>query len=121
MPKFDHIGIYVRSLEESVKFYQDFFEFPEIKRMKDGDVDMIFLDMNGAILQLKQRPNPPTPGGEKYTHFALYHEDYSGILRKLNERGIDYWETNLGEGKHSANFKDPSGHDIEVMEIPFNK
>lgn len=120
MPKFDHIGIYVIDLEESVQFYQELFGFPVGKQMKDGDIDMIFMDMNGAMLQLKQRPNPPSPGGEKYTHFAIYHEDYPGVLKKLDGMGVNYWEINLGRGKHSANFQDPSGHDVEVMEAPFN-
>jgi catechol 2,3-dioxygenase-like lactoylglutathione lyase family enzyme len=59
LPKFDHVGIYVRDLQESVRFYQELFGFPVHGEMKDGDIDMIFLDMNGALLQLKQRPNPP--------------------------------------------------------------
>ena len=121
MPKFDHIGIYVRDLQESVTFYQELFGFPVHGEMKDGDIDMIFLDMDGAMLQLKKRPNPPTGGGEKFTHFAIYHEDYQGVLKKLNDKGIKYWEINIGEGKKSANFQDPSGHDLEVMEAPFNK
>ena len=89
MPKFDHIGIYVKDLRESVAFYQDLFGFPVQRKMKDGDIDMIFLDMNGAILQLKQRPDPPKAGGEKYTHFAIYHEDYQAVLKKLEEKNID--------------------------------
>jgi len=120
LPKFDHIGIYVRDLAESVQFYQWLFGFPVSRKMRDGDIDMIFLNMNGSMLQLKKRPNPPTAGGEKYTHFAIYHEDYQGVLTKLKEKGIRYWEINIGDGKHSANFQDPSGHDLEVMETPFN-
>ena len=119
MPKFDHVGIYVRDLQESVMFYQELFGFPVHGEMKDGDIDMIFLDMNGAMLQLKQRPNPPILAGEKFYHLAIYHEDYQGVLRKLSEKGINYWEISLGDGKHSANFQDPSGHDLEVMEVPF--
>ncbi len=121
MSQIDHIGIYVKDLDESVAFYQDFFGFPSHKKTQDGDISMVYLDMGGALLQLKQRPDPPKAGGEKYTHFAFYHPNYQGMLVKLQEKDIKYSIIGTDVGTRSANFQDPNGHSVEVMETHYSE
>lgn len=119
MNKFDHVGIYVKDLEGSVQYYQDLFGFEVHSRLNDHGIQIVFMDMGTALLQLKQSSMPASPGHGKYNHFAIHAEDYDGFIMKLDERGIDYWEMSLGPNKRLVNFTDPSGHDIEVCEAPF--
>jgi lactoylglutathione lyase len=120
MAIFDHVGIYVNDLEASVEYYQSLFDFQEHSRLNDSGIKIVFMDMGSALLQLKQSNIPGSPGHGKYNHFAIHINDYDGFINKLNDRNIDYWEMSLGEGKRLVNFTDPSGHDIEVCETPFN-
>ena len=119
MNVFDHVGIYVIDLEASIEFYRDLFGFKIHSRLNDHGIKIVFMDMGSALLQLKQSSMPGTPGHGKYNHFAVHTDDYDGFIKKLNSRGIDYWEMSLGSGKRLVNFTDPSGHDIEVCEAPF--
>lgn len=119
MNVFDHVGIYVKNLDSSVEYYSDLFGFKVHSRLNDNGIQIVFLDMGSALLQLKQSSVPGTPGHGKYNHFAVHTSDYDGFISKLDERGIDYWEMSLGVGKRLVNFTDPSGHDIEVCETPF--
>jgi catechol 2,3-dioxygenase-like lactoylglutathione lyase family enzyme len=119
MNVFHHVGIYVKYLESSVRYYQDLFGFNEHSRINDHGILIVFMDMGSALLQLKQSNVPGTPGAGKYNHFAIHTDDYDGFIKKLDDRGISYWEMSLGPGKRLVNFTDPSGHDIEVCEAPF--
>ena len=116
---FDHVGIYVSDLETSAEYYQDLFGFNVHSRLIDHGIQIIFMDMGSALLQLKQSNMPGTPGHGKYNHFAVHTDDYDDFIEKLDARDISYWEMTLGPGKRLVNFTDPSGHDIEVCESPF--
>lgn len=119
MNVFDHVGIYVADLESSSKFYQDLFGFTVHSRLNDHGIQIVFMDMGSALLQLKQSNMSGTPGHGKYNHFAVHTDDYDGFIKKLDALDIRYWEMSLGPGKRLVNFTDPSGHDIEVCETPF--
>jgi hypothetical protein len=77
------------------------------------------MDMGSALLQLKQRGVPGTPGEGKYNHFSVHTSDYESFINNLEEMKIGYWEMSLVPGKQLVNFTNPSGHDIEVCEAHF--
>jgi catechol 2,3-dioxygenase-like lactoylglutathione lyase family enzyme len=54
----DHIGLYVKDLEYSVKYYQDLFGFKEYSRLNDNGILIVFMDMGTALLQLKRARMP---------------------------------------------------------------
>jgi catechol 2,3-dioxygenase-like lactoylglutathione lyase family enzyme len=116
---FDHMGIYVRDLDSSAKYYHDLFGFTVHSRLNDYGIQIVFMDMGSALLQLKQSNMPSSPGHGKYNHFAVHTDDYDGFIKKLYDRDISYWEMSLGPGKRLVYFTDPNGHDIEVCESPF--
>ena len=116
---FDHVGIYVKNLETSVRFYKELFGFKEYSRLKDGGITIVFLDMGGGLLQLKQRDDPGNPSSGKWSHFAVYSDEYDTVKTRLDKMGINYWEMSLGPGQRLTNFSDPDGHDVEVCEKAF--
>ena len=117
MPSLDHIGIYVKDLEQSLKFYADIFNFPEHRRFTAGEARIAVLDVGGGLLELIQRPGAPAEAPEGgWSHVAFHIDDYDGMVSKLEEMGLKLRKVTLGDGSRIAFFKDPDGHDIEIME-----
>ena len=117
MASLDHIGIYVKDLERSLKFYSDVFGFPEHHRFVAGVSKIAVLDIGKGLLELIQRPDAPAeaPKG-RWSHVAFHVDDYEGLVSKLEGMGIELRKVTLEDGSRIAFFKDPDGHDIEIME-----
>lgn len=113
----DHIGVYVKDLEKSLKFYTDIFGFPEEHRFSIGEAKIAVLDIGGGLLELIQRPGAPAdpPKGSR-SHIAFRIEKYDTLLDKLDKMGIELRSVALEGRPRIAFFKDPDGHDIEIME-----
>jgi len=132
-----YVGIRVRDLERSLRFYQDLFGLHEVARgdnSKQGaGVYVLLRDArSGQKLELNWYPsgspyavdyNP----GEGLDHVAFRVEDLSGFLRKLAARGIERVpiDPSLAEPAgargtsswfHVEYIKDPDGNWIELFE-----
>lgn len=117
MAYLNHIGIYVKDLEISLRFYSDIFGFPEHHRFNAGVSKIVVLDIGGGLLELIQRPNAPVeaPKG-RWSHIAFHIDDYDAVLDKVEGMGLVQRKVILDDGSRIAFFKDPDGHDIEIME-----
>jgi len=116
MTSLDHVGIYVKNLKRSLRFYVDIFGFPEHHRFSMGESKIAVLDVGGGLLELIQRPGAPAeaPRG-RWSHVAFHIDDFDGLVSKLEERGLELRKVSLDDGSRIAFFKDPDGHDIEIM------
>ena len=117
MTHLDHIGIYVGDLERSLNFYSEVFGFPEHQRFSKGESKMAVLDIGKGLLEIIQRPDAPAeaPKG-RWSHIAFHIDDYDGLVSKLEGMGLQLRRVTLDDGSRIAFFKDPDGHDIEIME-----
>jgi len=113
----DHIGVYVKDLDKSLKFYTDIFGFPEEQRFSIGESKIVVLNIGGGLLELIQRPGAPAepPKGSR-THVAFRIEKYDALLDKIEKMGIELRRVAIEGRSRIAFFKDPDGHDIEIME-----
>ncbi len=113
----DHVGLHVSNLEEAVSFYQQTLGLKIHRRMRVGEVEIAFLNLNGTYLELVQRPGSPegAPPG-RWSHFAVYVEDFDGLVSRLESLGLELRRITLPDGTRIVFFKDPDGHDIEVSE-----
>jgi extradiol dioxygenase family protein len=68
-----------------------------------------------------------TPHTQHYA-FLLTEEEFDQVLARLTERGITYWadpfhrlkgQVNTDDGGRGLYWKDPSGHDLEVITVPY--
>ena len=113
----NHIGIYVRDLERSLGFYGDVFGFPEHHRFEVGESKIAVLDVGGGLLELIQRPDAPAEAPEgRWSHVAFHVDDYDGVLDKAEDMGVVQRKMTREDGSRIAFFKDPDGHDVEIME-----
>jgi len=117
MTSLDHVGIYVKDLKRSLRFYADIFGFSKHHRFSKGESKIAVLDVGGGLLELIQRPDAPAdaPRGRR-SHVAFHIDDFNGLVSKLEERELVLRKVTLDDGSRLAFFKDPDGHDIEIME-----
>jgi lactoylglutathione lyase len=113
----DHMGIYVKDLERSLRFYNEVFGFSEHHRFSVGESSIVVLDIGTGLLELIQRPDAPAeaPKG-RWSHTAFHIDDYERLVYKLEGMGLELRKVVLSDGSRVAFFKDPDGHDIEIME-----
>ena len=113
----DHIGLYVKDLDRSLRFYHNVFDFPEKYRYNSEVSKMVVLDVDGNLLELLQLPDSPAePPKGRWRHIAFHVDDYNGVVSKLEEMGVELRKVTASDGFRIAFFKDPDGYDIEIME-----
>ena len=122
MSKIDHVGIYVKDLENSLKFYSEILGWKEIRRLGSGEAKIAVLDAGGCLIEFIQRPGSPIkPPEGNWSHIANHVNDFAGIINRLKNKGLELREVTMGDGSHIAFFKDPDGHTVEVMEKGFTQ
>lgn len=113
----DHVGLYVKDLAKSVVFYGEIFGFEVVRTMDLGEAKIAFLDIGGGLLELIQRPEGPgAPPEGRWNHTAYGVDDYDAMESKLEGIGLELRKVTLAKGRRIAFFKDPDGHDVEIME-----
>ena len=68
MKTLDHVGIYVKDLDEAVSFYEILLEFTVHSRLFDNGIHIVHMVMGSDLLVSKQIGVPGTPGAGKYNH-----------------------------------------------------
>ncbi|MCW3992612.1 MAG: VOC family protein [Candidatus Bathyarchaeota archaeon] len=116
MAFFDHIGIYVTDMERSLRFYTEVLGFQVRRRLSVGESLFAVLDVGGGLLELIQHPGAVEAPRGRWSHVAFHIEDYDGLISKLEEMGLELRKVTLDDSSRLAFFKDPDGHDIEIME-----
>jgi lactoylglutathione lyase len=112
-----HIGIYVKNLEQSIAFYGNIFGFRIQSTMETSTSNIAFLDIGNSLLELIQRPNAPGKAPEGlWSHIAFKVEDYDSLESNLMEMNLELRKVTRSNGKRIVFFKDPDGHDVEIME-----
>ncbi|MDX9872206.1 MAG: methylmalonyl-CoA epimerase, partial [Clostridia bacterium] len=95
--KIDHIGIAVKNLEESLKFYQDVLGITSTgtETVAEQKVNVAFLPCGDSELELLESTSEEGPiakfiekNGEGIQHIALRVENIESALNNLKERGV---------------------------------
>ena len=112
---FTHVSISARDLDESVRFYRDFFGMEEVPS-PDFSGPVRWLRVGGLQLHLFLDEGPaPTRH-----HFALDVDDFEEVYRKAQGTGAQVASGNystvreLPDGAVQMYLKDPAGNLVEV-------
>ena len=118
---FNHIALSVKDVDKSIAFYQQVFQFKEIKNTaSDSKTRWLAID-EGKQLHLIPRPNAEIKIN-KAVHFALTTANMTSFVKHLNTLNIDYsdWKNTpnkdyiRNDGILQVYFQDPNGYWIEV-------
>ncbi|MBA4320341.1 MAG: hypothetical protein C0412_18240 [Flavobacterium sp.] len=117
--KVHHIAITVNNLEESQKFYQDFFNFKISKSFEREDMGAkaVFLELEGFFIELWEfadfKENNDDLKDIKIRgirHIAFEVENIGKIFSDFRQRGLEITEPKLGASGHMYSFtSDPNG------------
>ena len=119
MNRLDHVGLYIKDLAKSVVFYGEVFGFKVVRTMELGEAKIAFLDIGGGLLEFIQRPGEPgDPPKGRWSNTAYAVDDYDALESKLEGMGLELRKVKLDDGRHIAFFKDPDGHEVEILEKP---
>jgi lactoylglutathione lyase len=116
--KLHHIGINVRSLEYSKRFYQLHFGFKEEYSTALGSEHILFLSRGEDRLELIHDPETDPPPLSNI-HFAWEVRDLEGKIKQLSHQGLKTFEGPilLSNGWKAAFYKGPDGELIELISI----
>lgn len=128
--KLDHIGIAVKNLEESLKFYQDALglKLEGVEVVKDQKVKTAFLPVGDTHIELLEAITDDSPvgkfvekRGEGIHHIAIKVENIEKHLENLDEKEIRLIDREPKIGAHNKKIafihpKSTSGVLLELCE-----
>jgi len=103
----EHIGIAVKDLESSLKFYEDVFGLKcyAVEEVADQGVRTAFFQLGSTKIELLESTDPDGPiarfiekRGEGMHHIAFAVEDASAALKEAEKKGIRLIDGNSRKG-----------------------
>jgi len=123
MIKFLHTRIRVKSLDDSILFYEKLGYTLGRKRDSPQGNKLAFLELEGndVFLELTHSPDYTATCPEDLVHTALGVPDIVEYCDKVEKAGIEIWPSGWREkfttGEHKMAFvTDPDGYEVEILE-----
>lgn len=123
MIKFLHTRIRVKSLDESISFYEKLgYKLADRKDSPQGN-KLAFLELEGndVFLELTHSPDYTETCPEDLVHTALGVPDIVEYCGNVEKAGIEIWpggwrEKFTGGERKMAFVTDPDGYEVEILE-----
>ena len=126
--KVDHVGIAVKNLEESLKFYTEVLGLKStgVEVVEEQKVKVAFLPCGNSELELLESTSPDGPiakfiekNGEGIQHVALRVDNIEGALEYLKEQGVRLIDQKprYGAGGAKIAFLHPKATNGVLLEI----
>lgn len=114
----NHVGIYVKDLQQSVDFYTKTLGMREAFVMgnRNGNPGTYYIQVNkDTFLELAQSTNDRPVG---ISHVGFETENMNDTAAELKKRGITVPEvTSVGSGAPHMSINDPNGVRLEMLEF----
>jgi len=111
LTKINHIGIAVKSLDESIPFYRDSLgmAFQGCEEVAEQKVKVAFLQIGQSKIELLEPTSPESPiakflekNGSGIHHIAYEVEDIETAIKKLEFEGVRMIDSVPRSGAHGA-------------------
>ncbi|MFC2135188.1 methylmalonyl-CoA epimerase [Bacteroidota bacterium] len=108
----EHIGIAVKNLDESIKYYEDILGLKcyAIEEVKDQKVKTAFFKVGEVKIELLESTDPEGPigkfiekKGEGIHHLAFAVKDLAGSLKEVEEKGVQLIDKTPRKGAEGLN------------------
>ncbi|MBE5103255.1 VOC family protein [Priestia aryabhattai] len=117
--KFEHVGVQVKDIEDSIEFYTQKvgLELIETLPHTDPSLKLAFLGLEGnVIVELIQGYNSSLPNEGKVHHFALAVDGIEEEFERLKSAGVSFVEENIVTLPNGARYLFFYGPDKEWIE-----
>jgi len=123
-----HIGLFVRDLDVSKKFYCEKLDFSVVHEntinVKEGVVKIAFIHAGDCVIELVQLPKYAKRPDGLFDHIAFKVKNIEEVVIKLRSKGIDFETQEITNAPHFFNkgnkwilFRGPDQEHLEINEI----
>lgn len=118
MIKVSHIGLKVKDLDKSVKFYQDLIECESLKTYEAENFRAVLMKCQGNTIELIQDTESTKNGDGVIEHLAFKVEDIKDEIEKLKLKDVECISKSIEEfeGIKLFFFRGPDGEMLEFIE-----
>src|ERR1700683_2269628 len=116
--RLNHVGIYVKDFDESMRFYTQVVGLREAFSIKDqnGKPTLTYLQINRDQFLELAPATAERPVG--LSHIGIWPEDLTATIAALRERGVQVNDPRTGSTKTSiTNVTDPNGVRLELVDF----
>jgi catechol 2,3-dioxygenase-like lactoylglutathione lyase family enzyme len=116
--RLNHVGIYVKDFDESMRFYTQTMGFREAFTIKDtnGKPVLAYLQITRDTFLELAPATAERPVG--LSHIGIWPEDLSATIAALREHGVQVNDPRTGSTKTSiTNVTDPNGVRLELVDF----
>ena len=116
--RLNHVGIYARDFDESMRFYTQVMGFREAFTIRDpeGKPTLAYLQITRDTFLELAPANAQRPAG--LSHIGIWPADLSAAVATLRARGVKVDDPRTGATKTSiTNVIDPNGVRLELLDF----
>jgi len=116
--RLNHVGIYVKDFDESMRFYTQIMGFREAFSIKDqnGKPTLTYLQINRDQFLELAPATAERPVG--LSHVGIWPEDLNATVAALRQRGVKLDDPRTGATRTSiTNATDPNGVRLELLDF----
>jgi lactoylglutathione lyase len=116
--RLNHVGIYVKDFDESIRFYTQTMGFHEAFTVKDpnGKSVLAYLQITQDTFLELAPSTAERPVG--LSHIGIWPQDLNATVATLRERGVQVNDPRTGSTKTSiTNVIDPNGVRLELVDF----
>ena len=116
--RLNHVGIYAKNYEESLRFYTQTIGLHEAFTIKDkdGKPTLTYLQINRDTFLELAPATADRPAG--LSHIGIWPNDLNATIGVLRERGVKVADPRTGSTKTSiTNVTDPDGVRLELVDF----
>ncbi len=120
----DHVEVFVRDVEASIRWYADILGLREYSRHTPGPVMIGAGDTKLALFKADNSAGPPCPSKPetplrwRLVAWRTTPERFEVAQRHLADRGVPFDGPIDHDGPVSIYFRDPDGHPLEITCYP---
>ena len=121
---FAHVGLYIKNLEVSKKFYSDVLGYTCICEFTNDNGDQpAFMKSGQAVIELIQHKVWMDRHDGLFDHIAMQVDDIAETSAMLKAKGIEfeddiYYDKNVfDKGVKYQAFRGPDGEHLEIYEV----
>ncbi|EHQ87672.1 VOC family protein [Desulfosporosinus youngiae] len=115
----EHIGIKALEMEKAVQFYTEVLGFKFLHRIKPGEVELVFLELEGTVVELVEVADGQTFEDGVVNHLAIRVSDIFKAIEHLKNHHVELTASepmSLGEGRYNFFFRGPNGEKLELYQ-----